>query len=69
MWESERFNTNKYQIAYITNYFKNKKLFMAKATVFVYLKLHSGVIFVDLWVFLDSQYINDELKAKALNKL
>ena len=42
---------------------------MIKATVFTYFKLHPGIILADLWVFLDSQYINNKLKVKTLNKL
>ena len=69
MWESERFNTDGHQIAYVINCLENKSLFMVKATVFVYLELHLGVTLADLWVFLDSQYVDDKLKVKAFNKL
>ena len=48
MWKLEKFNIDRHQIAYITNYLKNKSLFMVKVTVFIYLKLHLDIIFTDL---------------------
>ena len=69
IWESERFNIDGYQIVYVINRFENKSFFMIKTIILVYFKLYLGVTLADLWVFLDSQYVNDKLKAKDLNKL
>ena len=69
IWELKRFNINKHQIVYIINCLKNKSLFMIKTIIFVYFKLHPGIILINLWIFLDNQYMNDKLKTKALNKL
>ena len=54
MWELERFNIDGHQIAYIINCFKNKSLFIIKIIILVYLELHLGIIFINLWIFLDN---------------
>ena len=67
--DHEKFNNNYERKAYIFNYLKNDDRNQTKATVLAYLKIHQSYSFQQLWIFLDNQYMDTEIKIKIFNKL